>query len=399
MPDRATLSRRAAFVVVAYAFAVTMVGTTLPTPLYPGYERQLGFGPLTTTVIYAVYAVGVLAALVLLGRASDTVGRRPMLLGGLAVSICSAIVFLTGSGLGALFAGRVLSGLSAGIFTGTATVTLVELAGPHRQGRASLLASAVNMLGLGCGPLLAGLLAAWAPAPLRLPYAVDLALLVPALVAVWFMPETVPGPRGGRIRLQRPGVPAQARAVFVPAAVVAFAAFAVLGLVTAVEPAFLGKLLHLSSPAVSGTVVFSMFAGSIVGQVGLARLTPPVALPTGCVLLIAGLASIAAALATDSLPALLAGTVIVGVGQGVSFRAGIAMVTAASPPERRAATTSAFFMVAYVGISIPVILVGLAATAWGLRTAGIVFTVVVAAVTFATFVAVLRLNRKTAESA
>jgi MFS family permease len=373
-----------------------MLGTTLPTPLYPAYERQFGFADLMTTVIYAVYAAGVLAALVLLGRASDAVGRRPMLLTGLGLSAASAAVFLADTGLAVLFLGRVLSGLSAGIFTGTATVALVELVAPPRRGTASLLASGVNMLGLGCGPLLAGLLAQWAPWPTRLPYAADLLLLLAALVVVLLSPETVQDPGGGRFRPQRPGVPAQARAAFVPAAVVAFAAFAVFGLLTAIEPAFLGSLLHLPSPALAGAVVFSMFAGSTVGQVVLARNTGPTTLPTGCVVLVAGLAGIAVALGTDLLTLLVIGTVIVGVGQGVSFRAGIAAVTAASPEDRRAETVSSFFVVAYVGISIPVILVGLAATAWGLRAAGIAFTIAVAALTVGALVAVLRLSRRDA---
>ncbi|HEX3731933.1 MAG TPA: MFS transporter, partial [Mycobacteriales bacterium] len=110
---RAVLSRPMAFGFIAYAFGVAMLGTTLPSPLYPLYQRQFGFGSLLTTVIYAVYAGGVLAALLLFGRASDVLGRRRMLLIALFVSALSAIVFLTDGGLGVLFLGRILSGLSA----------------------------------------------------------------------------------------------------------------------------------------------------------------------------------------------------------------------------------------------------------------------------------------------
>ena len=390
---RRAVSSRFAFVGVAYAFGVTMLGTTLPTPLYPAYERQLGFADLMTTVIYAAYAVGVLVALVLLGRASDAVGRRPMLIAGVLASIASALVFVTDAGLTVLFVGRVLSGLSAGIFTGTATVALVELGGSTHGGRSSLFASAVNMFGLGCGPLLAGLLAQWAPAPLRLPYAVDLALLVVALLIVWFMPETVESTGSRWLRPQGPSVPRQARAAFIPVAIAAFAAFSVFGLLTAIEPVFMGTLLHRSSPALAGAVVFSMFAGSAIGQVGL-RISGPAALPAGCVVLVAGLAGVAAGLLVDSLVALVIGTVVVGIGQGISFRAGIAAVTAASPAHRRAETVSTFFMVAYVAISIPVILVGLAARSWGLRTAGVTFTAAVAALALLALAAVLRLNRR-----
>ena len=154
----------------AYAFAVAMLGTTLPTPLYPRYEQRWGFTALTITVIFAVYGIGVIAALLFLGGLSDQIGRRPALLAGLTLSAASAVAFLLAGGLGALLAGRALSGLSAGIFTGTGTATLVDLAPPGRKAFATGVATAVNLGGLGCGPLVAGVLAVVATAPLRLPF-------------------------------------------------------------------------------------------------------------------------------------------------------------------------------------------------------------------------------------
>ncbi|MPV50605.1 MFS transporter [Pseudactinotalea sp. HY160] len=371
-----------------------MVGTTLPTPLYPLYEQLFSFSNLMTTLIYAVYATGVLAALMLLGRASDSVGRRPMLLAGLAAAAASGLVFLLGTGPAILFAGRVLSGVSAGIFTGTATVAIIELARPELRPRAALVATTVNMLGLGFGPLLAGFLAAWAPAPLRLPYAAHLALLVLAFAAVWLMPETVGHVRRRLPPPQRLSVPHQARAAFLPAALVGFAAFSVFGLLTAIEPAILRQLLDDSSPALAGLLLFSMFAGSALGQVSLARFTGPAALPTGCLVLLAGLAAFAGSLLTASLAALVVTNVVVGVGHGITFRAAVAAITAASPPDRRAEAMSTFFVIGYVGLSLPVVLVGLLATAWDLRSASLVFAAAIAALTLAAVVTLVRLGRR-----
>ena len=114
---------------VAAAFLVTMVGTTMPTPLYPLYEQRFGFGSLVVTVVFATYAVGVGTALVVLGGLSDRIGRRPVLLLGLVFALLSSLVFLIPVEP-ALFVGRLLSGLSAGIFTGTATATIIDLAPP-----------------------------------------------------------------------------------------------------------------------------------------------------------------------------------------------------------------------------------------------------------------------------
>ena len=126
------LSRPVAFWLIAYAFAVTMLGTTLPTPLYVIYQGQWHFSTSLITLIFASYAVAVLTALLLAGRSSDQVGRRPVLAAAICLSIVSAVVFILAPNVGWLFVGRVLSGLSAGLMTGTATAALTETASARR---------------------------------------------------------------------------------------------------------------------------------------------------------------------------------------------------------------------------------------------------------------------------
>lgn len=164
---RRRLGARAAFVGVAGAFVVAMLGTQLPTPLYGLYREKFGFSSVVVTVIFAVYAAGVIAALLAFGELSDRVGRRRLLLSGLGFAAASSIVFVLADDLAALLVGRVLSGLSAGIFAGTATAALIDLAPDGDRDRAALIAGAVNIGGLGLGALIAGILAELAPAPPR----------------------------------------------------------------------------------------------------------------------------------------------------------------------------------------------------------------------------------------
>jgi MFS family permease len=373
------LGRRGGFAAVALAFAVVMVGTTLPTPLYTLYRQQFGFSELMITVIFATYATGVIAALLLFGRLSDQLGRKRVLLPGLALSALSTVVFLAAGGLAPLLLGRVLSGLSAGIFTGTATATLVDLGPPEHRGRATLVATLVNMAGLGCGPLLAGILSQWAGSPLRLTFWVDLLLLVPATLGVLAMPEPVERVRRPRLYPQIPKVPSAIRLIFIRAALAGFAGFAVLGLFSAVSPALLGQDLGVTNRAAVGAVVFAVFAASTAGQLALPLLAEPLALPIGCVLLIAGMGLLVLCLSLSSLALLVLGGVIAGLGQGLSFRAGLAALNARAPAAQRAEVASAFFVVAYVAISLPVIGEGALAQASGLRPAGFTFAAVVAA--------------------
>src|ERR1700758_2342782 len=214
-----------------------MLGTTLPTPMYALYSQRMHFSELTTTVVFATYAVGVLAALLAFGRWSDAVGRRPILLLAIAFAFGSDGVFLVATGVDDLLLGRLLSGLSAGAATGTATAAVIEAAPPGWHARAPAVATVANIGGLGLGPLLAGFLVQYAPAPLKLSFVLHIVLMAVAAVGVLFAPET--SERASRIGFQRLSIPAEVRAVFVTASIAAFAGFAVLGLFNAVSPSFL----------------------------------------------------------------------------------------------------------------------------------------------------------------
>jgi MFS family permease len=153
----------------------------------------------------------------------------------------------------------------------------------------------------------------------------------------------------------------------------------VLGLFTAVSPDFLGQDLGVTNRATVGLVVFSVFAASTAGQAMFALLPEELPLPAGCVGLIAGMALLALSLAAASLAVLVLAGITAGVGQGLSFRAGLAGLNAGSPAAERAGVASSFFLVAYVAISLPVIGEGVLAQAIGLRPAGLAFAAVVAA--------------------
>lgn len=383
---RMSVSSATAFVGVAFAFVVAMMGTTMPTPLYALYEVEFHFSVFVVTLVFAAYAVGVLAALLAFGRWSDSLGRRPMLLAAIGSGLISAVVFVTAGSLTALVIGRVLSGISAGIFVGTATVTLIELVPDRWRDRASAIATAANIGGLGLGPLVAGVLAEYLPQPLRLTFVVDMVLLAAAAVAVFLAPETVRVDGGARPHMQRLSVPPEVRGTFVRAAIGGFAGFAVLGLFTAVSPGFIGGVLGVDNHAVTGVVVFTVFAASATAQIALRAADPASAQRWGCALLLLGLVFLAASLLLTSLAVLVVAALLCGVGQGMTFANGMSTIGAELPPHRRAEVTSTFFVVLYIAISVPVIGAGAVATGWGLVTAGVVFAVVIAVLAAVAFV-------------
>jgi MFS family permease len=396
VPETKTRTRLA-FGLLAYAFAAIMVGTTLPTPMYALYGQQMHFAVLTTTVIYATYAGGVLFAILAVGRWSDAIGRRPILLAGVVFALASAAVFLVADSVPLLLVGRVLSGLSAGVFTGTATAAVIEAAPDRWRSKAAAVATVANIGGLGTGPLLAGLLVEYAPAPLHLSFIVHIGLAILAGLAVLVVPET--SQRTGRIGVQRLSVPTEVRAVFVVAALAAFAGFAVTGLFAAVAPSFLSQVVGIDNHAVAGLIAGSIFFASAVAQIAASNLNPQRAVAIGCAILVAGMVILAVALKLSSFLGLIAAAVVAGIGQGISFSRGLAAVAERTPADRRAEVSSTYFVVAYVAISLPVVGEGIAARQWGLQTAGETFAIAVAILSAICLVGILVLEARQSRSA
>jgi len=385
-------SRGATTMLLGYAFATVMAGTTLPTPMYALYANTMHFAVLTTTLIYATYAGGVLAALLVCGRWSDVIGRRPLLLAGVVLAITSAAMFLTAHSVLELMAARIVSGFSAGVCTGTATVAIIEAAPAKWRTRAPAIATIANVGGLGAGPLLAGLLVQYCPQPLQLTFGMHMVLAVIAGIAMFVVPET--SSRTGHLGMQRPNLPAQVRGTFTVSAMGIFAGFASIGLFTALAPSILVTMIGIGNHAVAGLIVSCAFFASAAAQVAVTRLPAPVAMVIGCTTLLMGMLALTAALVTASLPGLVSAAVVSGVGQGITFSHGLAAVTDVTPTDRRAETSSLLFVVAYIAISLPVIGEGLAADQWGLRSAGIGFALAVGTLASVCLVALLIRQRR-----
>jgi MFS family permease len=383
-------SRPVAFWLIAYAFAVTMLGTTLPTPLYVIYQAQWHFSTSLITLIFATYAVGVLAALLAAGRSSDQVGRRPVLAAAIALSILSAITFILAPGVGWLFAGRLLSGLSAGLMTGTATAALTETARPGAGRRASLVASTANMGGLGLGPLLAGLLAQYAARPTVLVFLVQLGLAVVAGLGLLIVPETISARSPLTVRFRGLDIPRRGRAEFIAAGFVGFAAFSLLGLFSALVPTFLGGVLHDSSHATAGAVVFLAFGVGAVTQIAGSRLPSRPVMLAGLMVFLAALGLIVAALSAASMPLFLAGTIVSGVATGAVFMGSLAVANRLAPAQTRGQVISTYFVFAYVGLTVPVIGVGFGAQAFGDFRATLGCAIALAAIALASMAVIRR---------
>jgi len=374
--------RGRAYAAISVLFVSVMMATTEPTPLYAFWERSYRFGSIVTTLVFATYAVGVIAALLFAGRDSDVDGRRPVLLACAGLSALSSILFLLADGLPMLFAARLISGLSAGLVSPTATATLVDLAGTMPLW-SKVVPGVVNLLGLGLGPVLGGMLAESAAHPTRLPFEVHLGVLIVAVILALGLAY-----RDRRVRtspvmiVSRPslGLPGAGRGTFVAAALGGFTTFALLGLFTSLVPTFLEKVIGQHHPWVIGASVSLLFGAAVLTQLAIRGRPAGVAIELGLAVLIAGLAVLAASLDVASYPLFLAGTVICGSAVGAAFSGGLATALKVAAPGERGRVSSLFYLITYVGITIPVIGAGI-----GVAEAGILPTFIIVGTVLAVF--------------
>ncbi|QHC62308.1 MFS transporter [Rathayibacter festucae] len=362
---RPELGHHLGFWVIAVAFLSVMAFSTVPTPLYAIYQQRDGFPAFVVTVIFAAYAVGVVASLFLAGHVSDWLGRRRILLAAILVEVLASIVFLLWPDVPGLIVARLLTGIGVGALTATATAHLSELRAIARPeegpGASRAVSTLVNVGGLALGPLIGGVLAVTVDRPLVVPYEVFLVLLVVLGIAVALVPETVERREElPAYRPQRLAVPAASRGTFLSAAVGAFAGFAVFGLFTSLAPTFLAGRFGETSHLLAGVVSFGVFAAGAVAQLTAARLPVRRALLLSATALTVGLVLVAWGAVAVVLPAFIGGGVIAGAGVGLIFRLALGVAGSLASDETRGEVLAGMFLASYVGLAVPVLLIGAA---------------------------------------
>jgi MFS family permease len=353
------------FWAVAFAFLIVMAFATLPSPLYGLYRTRDHLSAFVITVVFAIFAAGTIITLLGERFIAAHAGRRGAMLGGVATMMVAAGVLAAWKDLPGLLVGRVLTGVAIGLAAGVAIPYLIELrasASPNTSmAYARNIGTAVNVGGLGIGPLVAGILAQWAPHPLTLPYLLFVGLGAVALIGVATAPETG-APIVAAATEGRPAHPRRKVRLPVPAATATIAAFAATGLFAGLSGLFLATTLHRPSHALSGAALFVVFTAGVVSQSATNRMRATRVLALGMISMVVGLVLLVVALrlSTPSLALFLIGGALIGAGGGAVYKGTTGLVLQAAEPENRVAMTSDLVIAVFVGLSVPVIGAGVA---------------------------------------
>ena len=369
-PARRPLPRSVAYLLAAAAIGLALFASGTPSPLYGTYAELWGFDSLVLTLVYATYAFGVLASLILAGRLSDEVGRRPVLIIALATLAAVTVPFMVADSVVWLFVARGIQGLATGLVLSAAAAALLDLHKNRDPVAVGLTNGVASTIGLGAGVMVSAAIVQYLPAPRVLPYVLLAALFLIALAAAWRLREPVEVAPGARIRLtpQQPYVPPVARRPFLLASLAVLSSWSIGGLFLSLGPE-LSAIVYSSDNhvVVSGLAIFLLAGTATASQLLFGRAAPWIGAVYGSLALGAGMAMIVAGSAADSAILFTLGAIVTGAGFGVASLGGLRSLSAAIPPEHRAATMSAFYVVAYGSLSVPAVIAGLVVEPLGVQ--------------------------------
>jgi MFS family permease len=372
------------FALVAGIVSLALFASATPTPLYADYAADWGFSTPVLTAVYAVYAIGVLSTLLLIGRLSDQVGRRPVLLGALGALLIAIVLFMVARSVEWLFAARALQGLATGAAIAAAGAAMLDL---HPRGdavQAGLINGVGSALGLGAGAAISSLLVEEAPDPRVTPFVLVFVLFLVALAGVLTLRDPVERVDAVRLRPQWPAIPRSIRPEFVLASLGVISSWSIGGLYLALSPSVATDLFDTHSHLAGGATVLAMAGTGGIAQLAFRRLAPRTAMWWGSLMLAAGMAGTVVALSADSAALFLAGAVLTGTGFGVGFMGSIRLISTTAPLEQRAAVMSAFYVVAYMSLSVPTLIAGFAVPELGLEQTFRIFGSIVVVLGLAT---------------
>jgi MFS family permease len=352
---RFQLPAGAAFLLQASITVFFLAGSAAPTPLYALYQHEWGFSPITTTIVFGVYAVAVLVALLTVGSLSDHIGRRPVLLAAIAVQAATMVLFATAGSLPALLAARVIQGLATGAAVGAVGAGLVDL---HRA-RGTVANAVAPVTGTATGAIGAGLLVQYLPDPAHLVYLVLLGIFIVQWIGVALMAESAT-PKPGALAALRPriSVPASLRGPVLAAIPALIAVWSLGSFYGSLGPALIGRLAGSQSAVLGGLALFVLAGAGAVAVVVLRAAPARLVMLLGMTALLAGVGVTLLAVAISSVGVFLAGTAVAGVGFGAGFQGAIRTVLPLAAAHERAGVLSVLFVVSYLGLGLPGVIAG-----------------------------------------
>ncbi|WP_339441108.1 MFS transporter [Pseudomonas proteolytica] len=356
-------SYRSSLVFLAITLLTFLAASSAPTPLYHLYQEGLHFSAGTLTLIFGVYALSLLAALLTVGSLSDHLGRKPVIVAALVLNMLAMLLFIHADSVAWLIAARTLQGFATGMATAVLGAALLDT--DRQQG--PLVNSVAPLLGMACGAMGSSLLVEFAPLPTQLIYWALFALMLVQSLYVWQLPESVSRMPGALASLWPTlHVPPQARRALWLSLPVDIAVWAMGGFYLSLAPSLVRAATGSTSNLIGGGLVAVLTLSGAVMIFSLRNRPADKVLRLGAGLLATGVALILGAVHSASLPLFFLATLVAGSGFGAGFLGAVRSVVPLALPHERAGLMSAFYVLSYLAFCLPALLAGNLTRSFGL---------------------------------
>ena len=359
---------RTGFLVTTLGSLAMMASASAPSPFYPVLRAEIGFSPALMTVVFAVYALALLTALLVAGSASDHVGRRPVLSLGFALLALALYVFDQATTVSGLILARILQGAACGLLVSTLPATITDFEPRSRPRLAAVINTVVPLLGLALGALVSGFFLDLTARPQVFVFGGFVAVSIVFALAIWLFPETAPRHDGFLASLKpRVGVPPSSRKVFWGSAPALFASWATGGLYLSLGASIVAQVFAIHSAILQGLVITLLAGmGALACLVARNRSGHGVIL-YGTLVMSLGTAICLVALWSGSLTLYLAALAFAGTGFGTCFFGVLRTVVPTAAPDERAELFASIFTLSYLSFSVPSVIAGILVPIIGLK--------------------------------
>ena len=349
------LSPTVSFYLLASMTVSFLAGSSAPTPLYPLYQTMWGFSPVMLTIVFGIYALAVLAALLVAGRLSDHLGRRPVLVVAAIGQALVMLLFATAESVTGLLVARVLQGLTTGAAIGAVGAAMIDL----DKSRGAVANAVAPAFGTALGALIGGIFLQYLPAPTHFVYAVLAAIFIAQAVGLTFMKESIsaqPGVLGSlKPRLDLPRATREPLLLAVP---ILLSVWALAGFYGSLGPTLIRGMLNSHSPVLGGLALFVLAASAGISVLLLQKRTPQQMMMVGAGSLFSGVALTVFALSRSAVVPFFLGTAVAGIGFGAGFQGAVRTVIPFAAPHERAGTLSIIFIICYLAMGVPAVIAG-----------------------------------------
>ena len=346
-------------VAAACSLVAVFAASASPIPLYDLYRRTDGLSHADLSLTAVAYFVAVMGALVVLGRLSNHLGRRPVALAALAVTAAGTLVLAEVHGVTPLIAGRVLQGIGCGLASSALAAFIVDSAPSSPSWLASAVTTGSPMVGLTLGALGSGALAEYGPAPRTLVYLVAAGVLGACGVLIVAARETVvrvPGALAGLRPQVR--VPAAARGLLPAASATFVATWALGGFYQAFGPSVAADQLGTTNTLIAAVIFASLMAPSAIGAPLAGRTTPANAQRIGMAVFFGAVVAILLSLHAGAVVPFIVASAVAGAAQGTTFAGSMRALLAQATAAERAGVLSAIYLISYGAAAIPGLIAG-----------------------------------------